>query len=156
MTRLCNGKKHFFQIFNPHNNKQFWKAMKYLQKQRYSIPNLSHNNIISTMNQEKVNMLNHYFTKCFNTRVVEPGGGLHTRMLCADNWLTRQSLQLLCLMAVKRPLVNCYWKDKVESPKDYQKLQDNIHTISEWVSANHIHLNVSKCKLCSYLERKLS
>ena len=35
---------------------------------------------------------------------------------------------------------------QVESPQDYQKLQDDIHSISEWVSANHLHLNVSKCK----------
>ena len=40
---------------------------------------------------------------------------------------------------------------QVESPQDYQKLQDDIHSISEWVSANH-HLNVS---LCSYLETEL-
>ena len=35
---------------------------------------------------------------------------------------------------------------QVESPQDYQKLQDDIHSILEWVSANHLHLNVSKCK----------
>ena len=38
-------------------------------------------------------------------------------------------------------LTTCYCTDK-----DYQKLQDDIHSISEWVSANHLHLNVSKCK----------
>ena len=35
---------------------------------------------------------------------------------------------------------------QIESPQDYQKLQDDIHSISEWVSANHLHLNVRKCK----------
>ena len=32
-TMLRNGKKLFFQNLNPHNNRQFWKAMKYLRKQ---------------------------------------------------------------------------------------------------------------------------
>ena len=35
---------------------------------------------------------------------------------------------------------------QVESSQDYQKLQADIHSISEWVSANHLHLNVNKCK----------
>ena len=35
---------------------------------------------------------------------------------------------------------------QVESPQDYQKQQDDIHSISEWVSANRLHLNVTKCK----------
>ena len=65
-TMLRNGKKLFFQNLNPHNNKQFWKAMKYLRKQSSSIPNLSYNNVVSTMDQEKANMLNDYFSKCFN------------------------------------------------------------------------------------------
>ena len=55
-----------FQNLNPHNNKQFWKAMKYLCKQISSIPNLSHNNVVSSMDQEKANMLNDHFSKCFN------------------------------------------------------------------------------------------
>ena len=63
---LRNGKKLFFQNLNPHNNKQFWKAMKYLHKQTSSIPNLSYNNAVSSMDQEKANMLNDYFSKCFN------------------------------------------------------------------------------------------
>ena len=66
MTMLRNGKKLFFQNLNPHNNKQFWKAMKYLRKQTSSIPNLSYNNVVSSMDQEKANMLNDYFSKCFN------------------------------------------------------------------------------------------
>ena len=66
-TMLRNGKKLFFQNLNPHNNKQFWKAMKYLRKQTSSIPNLSYNNnVVSSMDQEKANMLNDYFSKCFN------------------------------------------------------------------------------------------
>ena len=65
-TMLRNGKKRFFQNLNPHNNKQFWKAMKYLRKQTSSIPNLSYNNVVSSMDQEKANMLNDYFSKCFN------------------------------------------------------------------------------------------
>ena len=42
------------------------KAMKYLHKQTSSIPNLSYNNVVSSMDQEKANMLNDYFSKCFN------------------------------------------------------------------------------------------
>ena len=30
--------------------------------------------------------------------------------------------------------------------QDYRKLQDDVNFISEWVSANHLHLNVSRCK----------
>ena len=59
-TMLRNGKKLFFQNLNPQNNKQFWKAMKYLRKQTSSIPNLSYNNVMSSMDQEKANMLNDY------------------------------------------------------------------------------------------------
>ena len=40
--------------------------MKYLRKQTSSIPNLSYNNVVSSMDQETANMLNDYFSKCFN------------------------------------------------------------------------------------------
>ena len=62
---LRNGKL-FFQNLIPHNNKQVWKALKYLHKQTSSIPNLSYNNVVSSMDQEKANMLDDYFSKCFN------------------------------------------------------------------------------------------
>ena len=55
MTMLHNSKKLFFQNLNPLKNKQFWKAMKYLHKQYSSIPNISYNNVVSTMDQEKAN-----------------------------------------------------------------------------------------------------
>jgi len=63
---LRNGKKLFFQSLNCHNNKQFWKAKKYLRKQISSIPTLSHNNVTSSTDQDKANMLNSFFSTCFN------------------------------------------------------------------------------------------
>ena len=34
----------------------------------------------------------------------------------------------------------------IETPQDYQKLQNDINSIVEWISVNHLHFNVSKCK----------
>jgi len=65
-SMLRNGKKLFFQNLNPHNNKQFWKATKYLRKQTSSIPTLSHNNVTTSTDQDKANMLNSFFSTCFN------------------------------------------------------------------------------------------
>ena len=54
-----------------------------------------------------------------------------------------ETLQLLCLMAVKWPLMICSdCTEKWNHPR-LQKLQHNIHAISEWLSANPLHLNVS-------------
>ena len=62
----------YFQRLNPKKSKEFWRAMKYLKKQQSTIPTLvDENNAEATSNQEKADMLNSFFTKCFN-----PSGSL--------------------------------------------------------------------------------
>jgi len=34
----------------------------------------------------------------------------------------------------------------IETPQDYQKLQNDINYIVEWISVNHLRFNVTKCK----------
>jgi len=34
----------------------------------------------------------------------------------------------------------------IETPQDYQKLQNDINYIVEWISVNHLCFNVTKCK----------
>ena len=34
----------------------------------------------------------------------------------------------------------------IETPQGYQKLQNGINSIVEWISVNHLHFKVSKCK----------
>ena len=56
---LQNGEKLFFQKLNPHNNKQFWKATKYLAAQ--AIPTLSHNNVTTSTVKYRANILNNTY-----------------------------------------------------------------------------------------------
>ena len=50
--------------------KQFWKTMKYLRKEQNTIPVLSHDDGSSAHNDnDKANMLNNFFSQCFNTKL---------------------------------------------------------------------------------------
>ena len=63
------AKAEYFRKLNPSNSKQFWKSLKYLNKQSSSIPTLNHNGSEYCTDPEKANVLNSYFNKCFNHTV---------------------------------------------------------------------------------------
>ena len=64
MIRLA--KKKYYRRLNPRSPKEFWKAVKYLNKNKQSIPTLVHNGTVAHSNTEKADMLNSYFRSCFN------------------------------------------------------------------------------------------
>ena len=63
---LKESKRNYLKKLNTYNKKQFWKAIKSLNQQKTSIPTLSENDINATSNHEKAEMLNKFFSKCFN------------------------------------------------------------------------------------------
>ena len=72
--RLCNkvvkmirnAKSSYFKNLNPRNKKQFWKAVKYLNKQQTTIPTLHHHGTAAVTDSEKASLLNECFSACFN------------------------------------------------------------------------------------------
>ena len=72
--RLCNkvvkmirnAKLSYFKNLNPRNKKQFWKAVKYLNKQQSTIPTLHHHGTAAVTDSEKASLLNECFSACFN------------------------------------------------------------------------------------------
>ena len=71
---------------NPHNLKEFWRPVKYLTKNEHTIPYFIDQDGSSEghSSQEKAtcNLLNSYFTKCFNTRTAPHNFPLSARQLC--------------------------------------------------------------------------
>ena len=63
---LRTAKQKYFDSFTSANNKQFWKTVKLVNKQEGSIPALSQENVNAVTDEEKSNMLNTYFSKCWN------------------------------------------------------------------------------------------
>ena len=66
---MCCAKAEYFRKLNPSNSKQFWKSLKYLNKQSSSIPTLNHNGSEYCADPEEANVLNSYFNKCFDLTV---------------------------------------------------------------------------------------
>ena len=64
---LRESKKNYFTKINPRDTKKFWKIIKSLNKTSQSIPTLSHNGVTTNEDTEKANMLNSFFSTCFNT-----------------------------------------------------------------------------------------
>ena len=56
----------YFNALSGASNKTFWKAMKCLYKQRNVIPVLQEDNITAVSDMEKANMLNTFFSRCWN------------------------------------------------------------------------------------------
>ena len=66
-SELRSAKRSYFQRLNPKKPKDFWRAMKYLNKQQSTIPTLvDEHEVEATSNIEKADMLNSFFCKCFN------------------------------------------------------------------------------------------
>ena len=67
VTQLRNAKSSYFRNLNPQSNSiKFWSAMKYLNKKHKSISVLNHGSVTANTNEEKANMLNSFFSTCFN------------------------------------------------------------------------------------------
>ena len=65
-TMLRSAKQRYFNSLTSANSKQFWKTVKLVNKQQETIPVLSQDNINAITDKEKSNMLNSYFSKCWN------------------------------------------------------------------------------------------
>ena len=66
---LRKAKKAYFQKINPKKPKEFWRAVKYLSKQQSSIPTLMDEDGNEALTgAQKADMLNKFFSKCFNRR----------------------------------------------------------------------------------------
>ena len=66
VSQLRSAKAAYFRKLNPANPKQFWKAVKYLNEGSSSIPVLTHNNRTFNSDEDKANILNSFFSSCFN------------------------------------------------------------------------------------------
>ena len=66
MLRLSKAK--FFRSLQTLKPKEFWKAVKLLNKQESSVPTLSSNGNDVSDDREKAHLLNNYFYECFNKR----------------------------------------------------------------------------------------
>ena len=79
-SELRSAKRSYLQSLNPKKSKEFWRAMKYLNKWQSTIPTLvDENNVEATSNSEKADMLNSFFLKCFN-----PLGSLRENTGCSQ------------------------------------------------------------------------
>ena len=63
---LRSAKSLYFQSLNAENKKQFWKVVKYLNKQQSPIPTLHYQDSTAETNSEKASLLNWFFSTCFN------------------------------------------------------------------------------------------
>ena len=54
-------------MLNPKDPKKLWKAIKYLNKSKPSIPTLSQGTHVAYTDSDKANLLNSFFGSCFNT-----------------------------------------------------------------------------------------
>ena len=69
VSDIRKAKSTFFKKLNPRNPKEFWRAVKFLNKKQSSIPTLSSDSCEASTGPEKANLLNIFFSKCFNQSV---------------------------------------------------------------------------------------
>ena len=67
VSLLRKAKSDYFQQLNPCDRKSFWKAVKYLNKTPSGIPVLVYENVEANTDKEKADLLNNFFSSCFNT-----------------------------------------------------------------------------------------
>ena len=67
VSLLRKAKSDYFQQLNPHDSKSFWKAVKYLNKSPTGIPALVYENVEASTDKEKADLLNNFFSSCFNS-----------------------------------------------------------------------------------------
>ena len=66
---LRDSKTSYFENLNTSNNKQFWRAVKYLNRQQSTIPVLNYQDTVAESNLQKATTLNEFFATCFNKDV---------------------------------------------------------------------------------------
>jgi len=74
-SQLRSAKANYFKRINPHDAVQFWKAVRYLNKVKSSIPILTKGDVIARSDKEKADMISEYFTTCFNRNIPPLGSG---------------------------------------------------------------------------------
>ena len=67
VAKLRNAKEKLFANLDPRDQKKFWKTVKYLNNSAVSIPTLFHNDALVASDKGKTNLLNSFFSTCFNT-----------------------------------------------------------------------------------------
>ena len=67
LAQVRLARRKYFRTLNPKDPKKFWKAIKYLNKSKPSIPTLSQGNRVAYTDSDKANLLNSFFGSCFNT-----------------------------------------------------------------------------------------
>lgn len=68
-SELRLARRNFFQKLNPRKPKEFWRAMKYLNKCQSNIPTLiDEDGIEASSGSQKADLLNLFFSKCFNCK----------------------------------------------------------------------------------------
>ncbi len=67
VAELRQAKKSYFAKLNPSDQKSFWKTVKKLNKSPCSIPTLFHSGVSASRDMDKANLLNAFFSTCFNT-----------------------------------------------------------------------------------------
>ena len=72
LKMIRNAKSSYFKNLNPRNKKQFWKAVKYLNKQQSTIPTLHYHDTAAESDSEKASLLNECFSACFNRNIPPP------------------------------------------------------------------------------------
>ena len=83
-SMLRNSKQSFFnRHVNSPDKKQFWKVMKTMRKNKSTIPTLHMNGTDATTDVDKSNMMNAYFSSCFNTSL--PPLNNPTRVVTSDS-----------------------------------------------------------------------
>ena len=60
---MRKAKSAYFKKLNPRNPKEFWRAVKFLNKKQSSIPTLSKDSCVASTGPEKANLLNTYFSE---------------------------------------------------------------------------------------------
>ena len=66
---LRSAKMNYFNSLSPSNSKHFWKSVKLLKKQPTQIPSLYYGKSEANTSNEKAEMLNSFFSKCWNYSV---------------------------------------------------------------------------------------
>lgn len=67
VQQLRSAKRSYLAQLNPRDPKSFWKTVKFLNKNQNTIPTLSQGDIVASTSTDKANMLNEFFSSCFNT-----------------------------------------------------------------------------------------
>lgn len=88
-----NSRASYFHKLSPSNSKQIWKAVMYFKKTSSTIPVLTHNNITYNSDRGKANVLNSFFTSCFNNLLQPP---ITPEDTVSDNFTSVGLCDILC------------------------------------------------------------